>query len=403
MVDEAPVARVEADISRYQLALDAVDVPKPGSAAVLEALLARDRLADSLDDTSRNPERVQRVVDLDERLRRASARLNDASWAAWRQAAGATAGRWWWHLDEAQQREATERSTLWLFLAGMFMTATLGLGADISLKFWGSGAGSLSVVSAIVTVVLTGGPLTTQGRDVAGWLIGRLHLPLRYRGGTMLAASLLFFVLALLLRVVALPAWARAYNDRGVSLIQAGNLAGAQRALNRAVSIDPQYAQGYYNLGAGYLDVSDYVQAGLLFRQALAADRSLDLAYSGLGYALIHQGKPEQAIPVLYGGLAVAQDDAARVALYTNLGQAYRDAGRLVEAESALNEALALNPQEPAAHCTLALVAEEAERASDQIRLHWESCLRYADPTQPRGRELAEMARAHLKLLEVPK
>jgi len=400
MADEASIATVDEDIDRYRVALDALDIPKPGAAAILEALLERDQLAESLDDRSRNLERVQRVADLDERLRKAAARAHDAKWATWRQAAGTPAGRWWWHLDEAQAQAASERSSMWLFLAGALMTATLGLGADISLKLWGSGAGGLSVVSAILTVVFTGGPLTTQGRDVAGWMIDRLRLPLRYRGGTMLAAALVFFVLALLVRVIALPAWARIYNDRGVELVKAGDLAGAQRSLNRAVSINPQYAQGYYNLGAAYLEVGDYDQAGSFFRQALASDRSLDLAYSGLGYVLTVQGKPERAIPILYSGLAVAQDDPARVALWTNLGQAYRDAGRLLEAESALNEALALDPHEAVAHCTLALIAEEAERPSDQIRLHWESCLSYADPTRPRGRELAEMARAHLRLLE---
>jgi hypothetical protein len=168
MADEVPVATVDEAIDRYRAALDALEISKPRAIAVLEALLERDQVAESLDDLSRNLERVQRVADLDERLRKAVARAHDAKWVAWRQAAGAPPGRWWWHLDEALAQAASDRSSVWLFLAGALMTATLGLGADISLKLWGSGAGGLSVASAILTVLFTGGPLTTQGRDVAG-------------------------------------------------------------------------------------------------------------------------------------------------------------------------------------------------------------------------------------------
>jgi hypothetical protein len=45
----------------------------------------------------------------------------------------------------------------------------------------------------------------------------------------------------------------------------------------------------------------------------------------------------------------------------------------------------------------MGLVAEELQRSPDELRLHWESCLSYADPTTPRGLELATMARAHLQ------
>ncbi len=400
MAEEASGPGVDEIVDRYGLALEALHGGKPSADALLVALLERDRVAQALDEGGRAPERVRRVSELDGRLRAAAARTKAADWAGWRQAAGRPADHWWWSLDSAQAKAGEERNLPWLLLAGALMTGTLGLGADISLKLWGSGAGALSFVSGILTLVFTSGPLTTQGRELAGWLINRLRLPLRFRAGTMVAAALSLFVLALLLRVAALPALARVYNDRGVRLLQAGELAEAQRALNRAVSINPQYSQGYYNLGAAFLGVGDYEQAEALFRQALAADRSLDVAYSGLGYALILQGSPERAIPILYGGLAVVQDDAAKVALYANLGQALLAAGRLIEADSALREALALDPHEAVAHCTLAMVAEKAERPPSEIAAHWEGCLSYADPTTARGLELADMARAHLLLLE---
>lgn len=399
MAEEAPFPAVDEVIDRYGAALQALDGGTPGADALLAALIARDRVAASLDLANRLPERVSRVAGLDAQLHLRAARVRGADWSGWRHTVGAPDSSWWWRLDEAGVKAAAARSTPWLFLSGLLMTATLGLGADISLKLWGSGAGALSVLSGTLTLLFTSGPLTSEVREVAGWLIDRLRLPLRFRAGTMLVASLLFFLLALLLRLVALPAWARAYNDRGVTLLAAGDLTKAQQSLDRAVSIDPQYAQGYYNMGAAYLDVGDYARAETSFRQALSADRNLDVAYSGLGYALVLQGFPERAIPILYGGLAAAQDQDARVALYANLGRAFLDAGRTADAKVALGQALALDPREAAVHCGLGLIAEAEDRTPAEARAHWEACLSYADPTTARGLELADLARVRLQQL----
>jgi Tfp pilus assembly protein PilF len=400
MSDQVPLSASEAALARYRVAVSALEGAAATPVALYQALLLRDQVADLVEWQNLPAEGFQELADLDGGLRKAAGRVRNPDWDAWRRATLAPPERWWWWLDQAQTKEAEERDFLWVLLAGMLMTITLGLGADISLRLWGSGAGALSVVSVILTMILTGGPLTSQGRQLAKWLMDRLHLPLRYRGSTMLAAASLFLLIALALRLLALPAWARLYNNRGVGLLLAGDLVGAQRSFDRAVSIDPDYAVAYYNLGQAYIDLSDFDQATSLFRRALAADRTFDLAYNGLGYVLTLQGEPDRAVPVLYTGLSVAQDAESQVALLTNLGRAYLGSGRTLEAETALNQALALDPQEAAAHCTLALVAEELERPLEQVRLDWENCLSYADPTTPQGQEMADRARAHLRTVE---
>jgi tetratricopeptide (TPR) repeat protein len=279
------------------------------------------------------------------------------------------------------------------------MTVTLSLAVDVINRLWGGGPDPLSVVSAVLTLALTGSPLSKRGRELAGWLMDKVHLPTRYRGETMLGAACLAFIVTLLLHLT-LPAVAVTCNNRGYALLQAGDLTGAQRAFARAVSINPDYAEAYYNLADAYVEIGDYDQAHSLYTEALAADRTLDLAYNGLGYVLILQGKPELAIPVLYTGLSLARDNDARAALWTNLGRAYLETGRYHEAEAALAQALALNPEEAPAHCTRALTAEALAHLEDEVVLYWENCLRYADPTTSRGQELAAMARVHLQQIE---
>ena len=395
---EATLPSLDEVVNRYDEALSALG---EGADAVmlLSALTWRDRVMVALKKGSITPTIVQRLADLDYRLREAASRVLDANWDAWRLALSPPDDRWWWHLDRTQAKTEEKRDLLWALLAGVLMTITLSLTVEIIRRMWGGGPDPLTVVSTILTLALTGSPLTKRGRELAGWLMDRIRLPTRYRGETMLGAACLAFVAVLVLRL-ALPAVAVTCNNRGYALLQSGDLTGAQRAFARAVSINPDYAIGYYNLADAYVEIGDYEKARSLYNQALVVDRALDVAYDGLGYVLILQGKPEQAIPVLYTGLSLAQDDAARAALWTNLGRAYLKAGRYDEAEEALTQALPLVPEEAAAHCTLALTAEALKHPDDEITLHWENCLRYADPTTPRGQELAALARAHLRQLE---
>lgn len=396
---EASLPPINAHLDRYEAALDAFETAEANAVALLTALTQRDRIAVVVAERGAMPKIVQRLAELDHRLRRAVPRVPSANWDAWRQVLNPPPDRWWWWLNEAQTKAEEKRNLPWMLLVGVLMPITLSLAVGIVQRIWGGGPDPLSVVSTVLTLALTSSPLTKQGRELAGWLMDKVHLPTRYRSETMLGAACLAFVVTLILRL-ALPAVAVTCNNHGYALLQTGDLTGAQQAFARAVAINPDYAAGYYNLADAYVEVGDNERAQSLYNQALALDRTLDLAYNGLGYVLVLQGKPEQAIPVLYTGLSFAQDNAARAALWINLGRAYLEARRYDEAEEALNRALALAPEEAAAYCTLALTGKMLERPDDEDTLHWENCLRYADATTPRGQELAAMARAHLQRLE---
>ncbi len=385
----------EASLVSYETELKGLESGKSSPDSLLTLLLTRDQVAAALADEPASPQAVQRLVDLDRCLRRIAPRTPNPNWNAWCQALTPPPDRWWWRLKEKTDLPLT-------ILTGLFITITLSLAVEIIQRMWGDGPDPLSIVSAVLTLALTGSPLTKRGRELAGWLMDKVRMPTRYRGETMLGAACLTFIVTLVLRLT-LPALAVTFNNRGYSLLRAGDLTGAQRAFTRAVSLNPDYAAAYYNLANAYVEIADDRQAFALYNRALVTDRTFDLAYNGLGYVLIQQEKPERAIPILYTGLSLARDDTARVALLTNLGRAYLEAGRYRESETALTQALGLNAQDAAAHCTLALTAEVLARSEDEIVPHWENCLRYADPTMPQGQNLAAMARAHLRQLEEEK
>ena len=389
-------------LSAYEAALRALPEgeadPEAAERRVLALLAARDQVGHALAHTGAvEPAQFHRLIALDKELRECSDQVAWTDLATWRQSVQPLADRWWWRLDEARARAEEKRDFPWVLLGGALMIITLIPTVDIISRMWGGDFDPLFVISTSITMVLTSSPLTQAGREVAGWLMDKVHLPTRYRGETMLGTAVLSLMVVLLLRS-ALPAVAITYNNRGYTLLQAGDLTGAQQAFTRAIHINPDYAVGYHNLAEAYVEISDYEQAHSLYTQALATDPNLDVAYNGLGHVLLLQEKPDQTILILYTGLRVAQDDVVRAALWTNLGRAYFAAMRYREAETALQQALALNREEAAAHCTLALTAETLSRPENEIILHWENCLRHV-PDTPRGQELRAMAQAHLQQL----
>ena len=386
---EEPPLPLDAAVSRYEACLSALE-DGTDAADLLSVLVQRDQVATALGKETSPPAIVQRLVELDRRLRRIAPRNPDSHWDAWRQALNPSSDYWWWRLDE-------KRDLPLMILAGLFMTITLSLAVDIIQRMWSGGPDTLSVVSAVLTLALTSSPLTKQGRELAGWLMDRIGLPPHLRGETMLGAACLAFIVTLLLRL-ALPAVAVTCNNRGYALLQAGDLTGAQRAFARAVSINPDYAAGYYNLADAYVEIGDDEQALSLYKQALAAERTLDLAYNGLGYVLILQGKPERAVSVLYTGLSLARDDETRYAIRKNLGWAYYQTDQYDLARDQLETAIAIRSEQAPAYYYLALTYEALEEPEAAITA-WENCLRYIDYDDSEESGWAPVARAHLQKL----
>lgn len=382
-------------LARYEDAVTALSGSDVPSESLLAVLVCRDRVAAAL-ARQPSPRDVQQVVDLDRRLQRIASSASGSDWRAWREALQPPAERWWWRLDEIGARKEEEHDLGWILLALLLTAAALGLAVEVIRRIWGAGPDALSVVGSVLSLAVAGSPLTRWGQDLARRLMGAIGLATRHLGKLMLGAAALALAITLSLYLV-LPVLARVCNNRGYALLQAGDLNGAQRAFARSTSIEPDYAVAFYNLADAHVAIGNYELAEALYQQALAADRTFEWAYNGLGHVLVLSGEPERGIPVLYAGLQVAEEDAVRSALWANLGWAYSATGSFGEAEIALQQALNLDPRDAAAHCALAQVSEALSAPGQEIAIHWENCLRYADESTQRGSELAMMARVHVE------
>jgi tetratricopeptide (TPR) repeat protein len=129
---------------------------------------------------------------------------------------------------------------------------------------------------------------------------------------------------------------------------QEGNVQ-ARQLFEKAVTLDPQYAEAYASLGLTYLaewlfrwgPFQVLEQARALEQRALALDDSLPFAHSFLGtvYAEYHQY--EQAIAEGEHSITLAPNEAH---LYANLAGILNLAGRHEDARRAVQQAIRLNP-----------------------------------------------------------
>jgi tetratricopeptide (TPR) repeat protein len=183
---------------------------------------------------------------------------------------------------------------------------------------------------------------------------------------------------------LSLPAFARYYNDHGVRLQRDSQISSAIEQFQRALSLNPDYAEAHYNLATAYEEVLEYDKALSEYQRAIEADDQFSDAYNNLARLyILRRNDPASALTLLDValerdlGLDQTQQLRVRYSLLKNRSWAYLDLKYYGLATADLREALVLRTDGAAAHCLLAQVLE-AQSDSKAALAEWEACLRYA-------------------------
>ena len=113
------------------------------------------------------------------------------------------------------------------------------------------------------------------------------------------------------------------------------------RDVLQALSLKPDYAVAYCNMGNALKEQGKLDKAIEAYRKALSLKPNFAEAYSDIGNALKDQGKLEEAITAYNKTLSLKPNFAEA---YNNMGNALKEQGKLDEAIEAFNKALALKP-----------------------------------------------------------
>ena len=146
----------------------------------------------------------------------------------------------------------------------------------------------------------------------------------------------------------------------------------ALEAYNKAISIKPDYADAYLNMGVILEDKGKLAEAIEAYTKAISIKPDFADAYNNMGVVLKEQGKLGEAIEAYNRALAIRPNFAEA---YNNTGNALEQQGRLEESREAYNKAISIKPDYDEAYWNLSGTAENIREARAWI----DKCLK-ADP-----------------------
>ena len=132
------------------------------------------------------------------------------------------------------------------------------------------------------------------------------------------------------------PNYAQAYSNRGVAYYNKRQYDRGIEDLNKAIAINPNYAEAYNNRGIVYNNKGQYDRAIEDYNKAIALDPNYAKAYNNRGFAYANKGQYDRAIEDYNKAIAL---DPNLAAAYSNRGIAYYNKKNMGRAISDLQKA----------------------------------------------------------------
>ncbi len=184
---------------------------------------------------------------------------------------------------------------------------------------------------------------------------------------------------------------ARATYEQGLSHLNEQRISLGLTSIQEAVHLDPESALYRNTLGVVFLHyLARPAEAQAEFQKALEINPSYAEAQANLGIALAQQGRWQDAVLAYRKALSLPIYPTPELA-YANLGWAYLSLNRLKEAEEAYRAAIQLQPKFTQAYYFLGVVLEQ-----EGLRTEAKAAFRSArdlDPDSAFGRKAGELLR----------
>jgi len=141
-----------------------------------------------------------------------------------------------------------------------------------------------------------------------------------------------------------------AHNSLGVALSEKGRGDEAMAQFQKALEINPHFAETHNNLGNALLQSGQVDDAMAEYQKTLAISPENVDAHNNLGWALLQKKEVDEAISECRKALALNPNFADA---HGNLGIAFSLKGQADDAEAEFRQALALKPDDPKIHYNL--------------------------------------------------
>lgn len=184
---------------------------------------------------------------------------------------------------------------------------------------------------------------------------------------------------------------ARSAYEAGVKSIGDGRVSLGLASLRQAAEVEPQNPLYRNAVGAVLLNVGRFPDAQVEFQKAVELDPTYADAFHNLGSAYAEQGKWDEAIGAYKKALAQTIY-ASPENTYNNLGYAYWALDRRKDAEDAFRAALQLEPKLVPSHFWLGVLLQKEGRG-DEAKAHLRAARDLA-PASMLGRRAADVLKA---------
>ena len=154
------------------------------------------------------------------------------------------------------------------------------------------------------------------------------------------------------------------WNILGASRSQIGMLEEALDAYKKTISLKPDYAEAYSNMGVAYRNMGKPDEAIDAYKKAISLKPIDSDTYFNLGIVLRDQNKLEEAIGAYKKSISLKPDNAKA---YNNIGTVLRDHGKLEEAIEAYKKAFLLKPDYAEAYNNLGIVLKKQGKVEETI------------------------------------
>jgi tetratricopeptide (TPR) repeat protein len=162
------------------------------------------------------------------------------------------------------------------------------------------------------------------------------------------------------------------YFTYGISFVEYGFLDEGQAALQHAVEADPGHEAAWFNLGTVHMNKKMYPEARKALLEAVRLDPKDAEAWNNLGLVSGEQGNYAEALEEFKTG---ARANPNYLVPVQNMLGIYRYQGRPAEAQKALEELIALAPENADLHLGLAM-ALAGQNLNDKAVAELELCVR---------------------------
>ncbi len=174
--------------------------------------------------------------------------------------------------------------------------------------------------------------------------------------------------------VAKYPGLAKAYNNRGVLLLEQKNYPAASVDFKKAIECNPKFIFAYLNLGDLYAETGKSGEAAAVLEQALKIEPANAEAYFNLGRLSSLANRQEEAI----GFYSKAAEQGHFLSCY-NLGMLYLKLDREEAAVRMFYRAIEIAPQDPSAYAALSAVFVRFGKSGEKRDLYQKAVKNNAD------------------------